>query len=86
MSVNPIMLKHFAICKNTDTDTLVYYTKVFMILQELHGASSNQLAASLHSETPSGELWKLLAPPWHCFSAALLNSYHRIALTASLIA
>ena len=21
-------------------------------------------------ETPSGELWKLLAPPWHCFSAA----------------
>ena len=51
-----------------------------MILQELHGASSNQLAASLHSETPSGELWKLLAPPWHCFSAALLNSYHRIAL------
>ena len=56
-----------------------------MILQELHGASSNQLAASLHSETPSGELWKLLAPPWHCFSAAPLNSYHRIALTALLI-
>ena len=45
-----------------------------MILQELHSASSNQLAASLHSEAPSGELWKLLAPPWHCFSAALLNS------------
>ena len=44
-----------------------------MILQELHSASSNQLAASLHSETPSGELGKLLAPPWHCFSAALLN-------------
>ena len=44
-----------------------------MILQELHGASSNQLAASLHSEAPSGELWKLLAPPWHCFSAALLK-------------
>ena len=56
-----------------------------MILQELHGASSNQLAASLHSETPSGELWKLLAPPWHCFSAAPLNPYHRIALTALLI-
>ena len=56
-----------------------------MILQEMHSASSNQLAASLHSETPSGELWKLLAPPWHCFSAALLNPYHRIALTASLI-
>ena len=57
-----------------------------MILQELHGASPNQLTASLHSETPSVELWKLLAPPWHCFSAALLNPYHRIALTASLIA
>ena len=56
-----------------------------MILQKLHCASSNQLAASLHSVTPSGELWKLLAPPWHCFSAAPLNSYHRIALTASLI-
>ena len=56
-----------------------------MILQELHSASSNQLAASLHSEKPSGELWKLLAPPWHCFSVALLNPYHRIALTASLI-
>ena len=56
-----------------------------MILQELHGSSYNQLAASLHSETSSSELWKLLAPPWHCFSAALLNSYHRIALTASLI-
>ena len=56
-----------------------------MILQELHGASPNQLAASLHSETPSGELLKLLAPPWHCFSAALVNSYHNIALTALLI-
>ena len=44
-----------------------------MILQELHGASSNQLAASLHSETPSGELWKLLTPPRHCFSAAPLD-------------
>ena len=56
-----------------------------MILQELHGATPNQLAASLHSETPSGELWKLLAPPWHCFSAALVNPYHRIALTSPLI-
>ena len=56
-----------------------------MILQELHGASSNQLTTSLHSETPSDELWKLLAPPWHCFSADPLHSYHRIALTASLI-
>ena len=57
-----------------------------MILQELHSASSNRLATSLHSETPSGEFGNLLAPPWHCFSAALLNLYHRIALTASLIA
>ena len=57
-----------------------------MILQELHIASSNQLATSLHSETPSGELGKLLAPPWHCFSAALLNPYHKIAPTASLVA
>ena len=56
-----------------------------MILQELHGAPSNQLAASLHSETSSGELWKLLAPPQHCFSAAPLDSYHRIALTVLLI-
>ena len=56
-----------------------------MVLQELLSASSNQLAASLHSETPSVELWKLLAPPWHCFSAALLNPYHRFALIASLI-
>ena len=29
---------------------------IYMILQELHGASPNQLAASLHSETPSGKL------------------------------
>ena len=57
-----------------------------MILQELHSASSNQLAAPLHSETPSGELWKLLAPPWHCLSAALFNPYHTFALTTSLIA
>ena len=56
-----------------------------MILQELHGACSNQLTASLHSETPSVEHGKLLAPPWHCFSAALLNPYHKFALTASLI-
>ena len=57
-----------------------------MIIQEMHSASSNQLVASLHSETPSGEMGKLLAPPWHCFSTALLNPYDRIALTASLIA
>ena len=58
---------------------------IYMILQGLHGASSNQLTASLLSETPSVKLWKLLAPPWHCFSAALFNPYHRFALTASLI-
>ena len=56
-----------------------------MILQELHSASSNQLTASLLSETPSVKLWKLLAPPWHCFSAALFNPYYSFALTASLI-
>ena len=56
-----------------------------MILQELRSASSNQIAAPLHSETPSGKLVNLLAPPWHCFSAALLNPYHMFALTASLI-
>ena len=50
-----------------------------MILQEMHGASSNQLTASLHSETPSVEHGKLLAPPWHCFSTALLNPYHKFA-------
>ena len=56
-----------------------------MFLYELHGASSNQLIASLYSETPSVELVKLLAPPWHCFTAALFYSYHIFALTASLI-
>ena len=45
-----------------------------MILQDLHSAYSNQLTASLHSETPSGELGKLLAPPWHCFSAVSSHS------------
>ena len=44
-----------------------------MILHELHGACSNQLAASLNSETSSGNVVKLLAPPWHCFSAASSN-------------
>ena len=32
------------------------YKGIYMILQELHSASSNQPAASLHSEAPSGEL------------------------------
>ena len=70
------MLKHFV---RTQTQTL------YMILQELHGASSNQLTASLYSETPSVELWKLLAPPWHCFSAALFYPHYIFALTTSLI-
>ena len=56
-----------------------------MILQELHGASSNQLTAPLYSETPSVEQGKLLAPPWHCITAALFYPYHIFALTASLI-
>ena len=83
MSVNPIMLKHIQEYRHRPFGLL--HKGIYMILQELHGASSNQLAASLHSETPSDELWKLLAPPWHCFSAAPLHSYHRITLTASLI-
>ena len=49
-----------------------------MILQELHGASSNQLTASLYSETPSVEKGKLLAPPWHCFTAAFILSLPHI--------
>ena len=77
------MLKH--IQKHRHRPFGLLHKGIYMILQELHGAFSNQLAASLHSETPSDGLWKLLAPPWHCFSAALLHSYHRITLTASLI-
>ena len=53
-----------------------------MILQELHSAYSNQFAASLYSEPSSGNVEKLLAPPWHCFSAASSNSKYRLALTA----
>ena len=83
MSVNPIMLKHIQEHRHRHFGLL--HKGIYMILQELHSASSNQLAASLHSEAPSGELWKLLAPPWHCFSAALFNPYHRFTLTASLI-
>ena len=56
-----------------------------MILQELHGASSNQFTAPLYSETPSIEQGKLLAPPRHCFTAALFYPYHIFTLTASLI-
>ena len=72
MSINPIMLKHFATNVNIRTQTL--HKGIYVFLQELHSAYSNQLAASLHSETSSGELGKLLAPPWHCFSTTLLNS------------
>ena len=69
------MLKHLIANVNTRTQTpfVLLHKGIYMILQELHGASSNQLTASLHSETPSVEMWKLLAPPWHCFSTALLN-------------
>ena len=58
---------------------------IYMFLQELHGASSNQLTAPLYSETPIVQQRKLFAPPWHCFSAALLHPYHIFALTTSLI-
>ena len=70
------MLKHFAAkCKYKNTDPFgLLHKGIYMILQGLHIAYSNQLAASLHSETPSGELGKLLALPWHCSSAALFNS------------
>ena len=77
------MLKHIQEHRHRPFGLL--HKGIYMILQELHSASSNQLAASLHSEAPSGELWKLLAPPWHCLSAALFNPYHRFALTTSLI-
>ena len=69
------MLQHYVKFNNKDTDPFsLLYKGIYLILQELHSAYSNQLAASLHSETPSGNLGKLLAPPWHCFSTALLNS------------
>ena len=74
MSINPIMLKHFATNVNIRTQTLWSTTQRYLYDSTgAHSASSNQLATSLHSETPSGELGKLLAPPWHCFSAALLT-------------
>ena len=80
------MLKHLIANVNTRTQTLWSITQRY--LYDSTGAAwclSNQLTASLHSETPSVEQGKLLAPPWHCFSAALSNPHHRFALTASLI-
>ena len=51
------MLKHLIANVNTRTQTFgLLHKGIYMILQELHGASSNQLTASLHSETPSVEL------------------------------
>ena len=45
-----------ALYKNIDTQTLgLLHKGIYMILQELHGASSNQLTASLNFETPSVE-------------------------------
>ena len=52
----------------------VLHKGIYMILQELHSACSNQLTASWNSETSSAGLGKLFAPPLHCFSAASLNS------------
>ena len=75
MSINPIMLEYFVSTVNIKTQTPKSTTQgINMILQELHSAYSNQLVASLHSETSSGKVVKLLAPPWHCFSAASSNS------------
>ena len=51
------MLKH--IQEHRHRPFGVLHKGIYMILQELHSASSNQHAASLHSEAPSGELWKL---------------------------
>ena len=75
MSINPIMLKHFVDTSTQNSEHLsLLHKSIYMILQELHSAYANQLAASLYSETSSSDVVKLLAPPWHCFSAALLNS------------
>ena len=76
MSINPVMLKHIATIVNIRTHGpfILLHKSIYMILQELHKAYSNQLAASLCSETSSGDEVKLLAPHWHCFSAASTNS------------
>ena len=58
------MLKHLIANVYTRTQTFgLLHKGIYMILQELHGAFSNQLTAPLHSETPSVEQGKLLAPP-----------------------
>ena len=45
------MLKHIQEHRHRHFGLL--HKGIYMILQELHGASSNQLTAPLYSETPS---------------------------------
>ena len=49
-----------------------------MILQELHGASSNQLTAPLYSETPSVEQGKLFASSLALFLCSFTSSLPHI--------
>ena len=59
-----------------------------MILQELHGASSNQLAASLHSETPSGEFMEAVSSSlalFLCSSIKFLPQYCSDSFTDNLM-
>ena len=74
------MLKHI-------TTTVYIYIRtqtsasqgIYIILQELWSACSNQIAASLFTETSSESSRKLFAPPWHC-SAAASVSFHTVYL------
>ena len=45
-----------------------------MILQELHGASSNQLTASLYSETPSVEKGEAVGSSLELFHCSFILS------------
>ena len=44
-----------------------------MILQELHSASSNQLTASLYSETPSSELGEAVSSSLALFLCSFIK-------------
>ena len=48
------MLKHLVRTQTKELFSLLH-NGIYMILLELHGASSNQLIAPLYSETPSVE-------------------------------
>ena len=50
------MLKHLVITQIKEEEPFsLLHNGIYMILLELHGASSNQLIAPLYSETPSVE-------------------------------